>query len=332
MKTSNAFLTLLILVIICSGVHGTIWTVDSNPGNHAANFTSIQAAHDAAADGDTIYISGFNVSYGNTTVTKKLYIFGPGYFLNENDSTQANTYPARIEQWVAFNAGSENSVIAGCYMNADYISTDSITVKRNRISGYGGWSIYIQNSADFVVIKQNYISSGLNGISLHQNHNNVNITNNFINTGSLNYSCIAGTVSSSNIIVENNVLYGGLTIYNAEISNNIYRDGTYTGDASNTIVNNICNATQFSATGNNQQNVVMSTVFISSGTTDGQWQIDPAGPAAGAGTFGADIGMFGGITPYILSGIPEIPAIYSFYGPSNASQTLQIQAKIKSRR
>ena len=76
----------------------------------------------------------------------------------------------------------------------------------------------------------------------------------------------------------------------------------------------------------------MSSVFLASGTSDGIWQIDPAGPAAGTGTFGIDIGMFGGITPYILSGIPEIPTIYQFYGPSNASQTLQIQAKIKSRR
>jgi len=166
---------------------------------------------------------------------------------------------------------------------------------------------------------------------LDGNNNSINITSNFIRCN-IPYRCIQTTISSTNIIVENNVLYGNLWLYNSVISNNIYRDGSFTGDASNTIVNNICSSTQFDTTGNNQQNVVMSTVFVASGTTDGQWQIDPAGPAAGAGTFGTDIGMFGGITPYILSGIPEIPTVYFFYGPSNASQTLQIQTKIKSRR
>ncbi len=312
--------------------NGTVWTVDSNPGNHAANFTNLQAAHDAATDGDTIYISGFNVNYGNLTVTKKLYIFGPGYFLDENDSTQANTYPARIVSWVGFGAGSENSVITGCAVNSISVQVDSITIKRNLIYNYGYWSVYIENSADYIDIKQNYIYSGFNGISLEPGSNNINITNNFISTGTVNHACISGNETNTNIMVENNVLYGDLTIYNAAISNNIYRDGTYTGNSSNTILNNICNGTQFETTGNNQQNVDMNTVFVASGTTDGQWQIDPAGPAAGTGTFGTDIGMFGGITPYVLSGIPEIPTIYYFYSPSNASQTLQIQAKIKSRR
>ena len=129
-------------LIFCMNANGTIWTIDSNPGNHAANFTNLQAAHDAAADGDTLYISGFNVNYGNLSVSKKLHIFGPGYFLDENDSTQANTYPARIVDWVLFSPGSENSEISGCYVNAIYVRADSITVKRNAFFHYGYRAVY----------------------------------------------------------------------------------------------------------------------------------------------------------------------------------------------
>ncbi len=332
MKTFKIILFLLVVLLLSNHTTAAIWTVDSNPGNHAAQFSNIQAAHDAAADGDTIYVSGFNVYYGNTTIIKKLYIFGPGYFLDENDSTQANTYPARINGWVAFNAGSENSIITGCTMNAVYVRTDSITIKRNRIYNYGFQSIYLENNANYANITQNYIASTLHGIDLSSSHNNINITNNFISVGDLQRLCIRGNTDDTNVMIENNVLLGNLTIYNAVISNNIYRDGVYTGNSSNTIQNNICNSTQFPAINNNQQSVDMNIVFVDTGTTDGQWQIDPAGPAAGTGTNGSDIGMYGGITPYVLSGIPVIPTIYYFYGPSNASQTLQVQAKIKSRR
>jgi len=330
MQFSKLFFIVSVLIVFSISTNATVWTVDSNPGNHAANFTDVQAAHDAAADGDTIYISGFSGYYPNVTISKKMYIFGPGYYLNENDSTQANTYAATLSV-VRFDPGSENSVITGCRLIA-HIYTDSITIKRNYIYRDPYYAIYLENNASNINITQNYINSNYNAISFNANHNNINISNNYITSGSLTRWCINGSSDCTNIIVENNILYGAVTLYNATISNNIFRDGTYTGNASNTIVNNICSATQFDTTGNNQQNVVMSSVFVASGTTDGQWQIDPAGPAAGAGTFGTDIGMFGGITPYILSGIPEIPTVYFFYGPSNASQTLQIQTKIKSRR
>jgi len=328
MKALNALFTILLAFIFIVNSNATVWTVDSNPGNHAANFTDVQAAHDAAADGDTLYLSGFNVSYGDVTITKKMYIFGPGFYLNQNDSTQANTYAA-ITGDIFFQAGSENSVIAGCYINTVHIYADSITVKRNYIDG--NYCIHLFDDADYNNIVQNYIHSSNSAMILDGNNNSINITSNFIRCN-IPYRCIQTTTSSTNIIVENNVLYGELWLYNAVISNNIYRDGNLTGNASNTIVNNICNATQFDTTGNNQQNIVMSTVFVDSGSTDGQWQIDPLGPAAGTGTFGTDIGMFGGNNPYILSGIPEIPTVYYFYGPSNAAQTLQIRAKIKSRK
>jgi len=330
MQFSKVFLIVSVLILFSISTYATVWTVDSNPGNHAAHFTTLQAAHDAAADGDTLYISGFSGYYPDVIISKKLYIFGPGYFLNENDSTQANTYAATLSI-VRFDPGSENSVIAGCRLVA-HIHTDSITIKRNYIYRDPYYAVELENNASNITIIQNYINSNYDAIRMNGVHNNINISNNFITAGTTGHQCINGTSNSTNIIVENNILLGFITLYNAVISNNIYRDGTYTGNASNMIVNNICNATQFDTTGQNQQNVVMSTVFVASGTTDGQWQIDPAGPAAGTGTFGTDIGMFGGVAPYIISGIPEIPTIYFFYGPSNASQTLQIQAKIKSRR
>ena len=74
----------------------------------------------------------------------------------------------------------------------------------------------------------------------------------------------------------------------------------------------------------------MNTVFAGTGSTDGQWQLASGSPAIGTGTNGTDIGMFGGDDPYVLSGLPQIPAIYKFLGSSVGSQSIDVEVKIKS--
>jgi hypothetical protein len=143
---------------------------------------------------------------------------------------------------------------------------------------------------------------------------------------------VNGLNSSTNIILENNIMLKGMDIYNAAITNNILVDGGYNGSATNTVQYNICNGTQFPANGYNQQNVNMSTVFLGTGSTDGQWQLAPGSPAIGTGVGGTDIGMYGGVDPYVLSGIPAIPTIYQFFGSNAGSQSLPVELKIKARK
>ncbi|GAB4372155.1 MAG: hypothetical protein Kow0042_15340 [Calditrichia bacterium] len=112
-------------------------------------------------------------------------------------------------------------------------------------------------------------------------------------------------------------------------------NGTFSGTNSPANINhNIGDANQFGTLYGNQVNVPMNTVFVDSGSvsTDGDWQLRSGSPAIGAGLNGEDCGMFGGTTPYILSGIPAIPTIYFFVAPSSASGTqgLQVQIKAKS--
>jgi len=77
----------------------------------------------------------------------------------------------------------------------------------------------------------------------------------------------------------------------------------------------------------------MTTVFVDSGSvsTDGDWQLRSGSPAIGAGLDGVDCGMFGGSTPYVLSGIPAIPSIYYFIAPGSASGAEGLQVEIKAR-
>ena len=333
MKKVTVLISLILMVVLATFSYGEVWTVDSNPGNNAADFTTAQAAHDGAAAGDTLYFSGSTVDYGELSLSKQLYIFGPGYFLNENDSTQANQTNA-VLRVMEFHDGSEGSMISGCRIYACDIYVNNITIKRNYIYRRTGnsWAIHIRDNADYINITQNYITPTNNGIGFAGNNNNISLTNNYISF--FNTTCIQSQTSCSNIIVENNIIVGRIYLYNSTIANNIFRPNqysTYTGNSSNIITNNICSAEQFDTTGNNQQNIDMATVFVGEGSTDGQWQIIEGGPADGNGTFGTDIGMFGGNKSYILSGIPKLPAIYYFLSPSAGSGTLPVQVKIKSR-
>ncbi len=102
----------------------------TNPA--AKIYTTLQAAHDAAVNNDTIMVEGSPVTYGdNFTCTKKLYIKGPGYFLDENPGISANKLPAGLFGMYKFNGGSSGSVLMGIdhtYMIE--ISAGNITIRR----------------------------------------------------------------------------------------------------------------------------------------------------------------------------------------------------------
>jgi hypothetical protein len=147
---------------------------------------------------------------------------------------------------------------------------------------------------------------------------------------SASYSAI--TCGASNII-ENNTIYGRISITSTPFGNNIQVVGTatFTNCAP---YNNIGNSTQFGTDFGNQSNVNMTTVFVATGTTDGKYQLAAGSPAIGAGQSGIDCGMYGGADPYVLSGIPDIPFFSSILIPGRVTPTngLEIKLNIKSKK
>ena len=91
----KSLLVLLLIAAIIPQAFAKKWTVDSNPGNNA-DFATLQAAADGAADGDTLYVRGSSVSYCNMFIRINLFIFGPGYFLTENPNIQSLLLHAKV--------------------------------------------------------------------------------------------------------------------------------------------------------------------------------------------------------------------------------------------
>ena len=73
--------------IMCFAAHAqaTIHTVSNNPTT-IAHFSTIQAAINAAASGDTIYVHGSPNVYAGFTLSKTLAIIGAGFSPRQNFS------------------------------------------------------------------------------------------------------------------------------------------------------------------------------------------------------------------------------------------------------
>ena len=337
------FLFSIISIALILNVEATVWRVNSTAGTDA-DFASVQTAHNNANPGDTLYLEPSAANYGDFTLSKKLIIIGNGYFIDENPETQADINYSQLNA-VSFNPGSEESVIQGCKIFYVRLKTSEIIIQRNYIaynSDQYATILFDSDNIANIIIRDNYlynsfsttgypyptsevIKSEKNGVS------NIIISNNLIDANDLyTYHHALDLTSGFGGSIKNNVIYGNSTLNNSMVNNNIYRDGSL--ELINcSYINNISNSDQFGFANNNQGNVTMESVFVGTGSTDGQWQLKEASPAVGGGVGGIDCGMFGGDFPYVLSGIPAIPAIYELnHNIDYQNQQIELDISVKS--
>ena len=343
MKTlKTLFLSISVLFIVSNIAQAKIWRVNNNIGINA-NFTSAQAAHDAALTlpGDTLMFEGSNASYGNLRLSKRLTVVGPGYFLGSNPETQAFLVDVKFST-VVFAAGSQNSSFQGININGSqvFIGTNNITFSRNYNIGqlFVGYDNTIGGiSISNCLISQNFLIKIL-------------ITSqNPINTGILISNNFIGTLffeSNTSALILNNVLVNGansIGAFNTLFANNIQINPAATfiaGSSNNTYNNNISANTLFTPGGsnigsNNQTNVNMTNVFTvpADFAVETSFQLKSPGLGIGTAQNGGDCGIFGGTNPYVLSGMPNVPSVYFYNVPATGSNTnpLNISIKAKSR-
>ena len=320
----------LIFTLLCGMIYGQhLIRVNNNPAADA-DYTTLQAANDNALAGDTIYVEGSTTIYDGASVDKKLVIIGPGYFLIDNDSTQANGLIANISGSLTFQSGSSGSSITGLTCTNVYIYVNNIEVTRCDVDFIGIYAV-VEN----ILVSQNYLGQ-INVDAYSGKMTNSIISNNIVQ------SQIAAGSSSGPIQVINNVVLAQtsspISVYNSNIANNITCHATYKiiENTGNTITNNISAAAGTNENGN-KYSVPMTTVFVDySGSLnysdDAKWKLKAGSPAIGAGVGGVDCGVFGGPTPYVLSGIPPLPHIYEAaipgvgYSGSGLSCTIKVKA------
>jgi hypothetical protein len=361
------FFTLCLSALITLSASAKIWRVNNNPGVNA-DFTTIQAANDDVnvIAGDTLHIEPSNISYGDLNITKSLIILGNGYFLNENINNQANINMSIIGI-IKFKTGSSNSQLIG--LNIDSVIfgknqiINNIVIERDKftsshvVGGLGNGAIHFDNLEDDfsgghsisnITIRKNYINGGIYqpcdydncGVNKRFALANILILNNYVSEMIYLQGDAPGSTDSG-LIITNNIIEGGiLAACGATIQNNILPTTVYSSitlGGINSISNNNISGSPISIFwgigSNNLASVDVSTLFVglSNNTTDSQWHLKPASPGIGFGSGGVDCGIFGGVNPYQVSGLPAIPSVYLLNAPaSNNTTTLPVTISVKS--
>ena len=339
-------LILMLMATILIHADAKVWRVNNSLGVQA-DFTTLPAAVAGAAAGDTLYMEGSATAYDGTTIAKKLTLIGPGYYLSDaaNTKTQWNQYSATVGHLV-FAPGSAGSKCAGLYMNAyQYLNEQKITIERCFVA-----QIVFGNgkdiNCDHDTVRQCVIAAALicqpSGGTFSAKEEMV--YNNLINSGA---DFVNSPANVSVYFINNDFLANGVSFkcQNCVYQNNIFYNpffGAY--GTSNYFTNNIVTTSSASsgiAEGNdNKFDIAWNTLMVTASPNyynppsgfshDGQFQLTAGSAAAGAGTISGtsiDCGAFGGVAPYVLSGMPNIPSIYALTVPqqvNNGTATISI--------
>lgn len=344
MKTQISTFILVLLTGLSFSAHAKVWRINNNAGVNA-DFTSANAAviSTTVQSGDTLYFEASATDYGGITISKKLVLIGTGYFLDStnNPGLQYNPNAAVINGVVLDSAGT-GSTFTGLTLNfligpgAGGSSVDNLTITRCRVTGIGNYYGYTPGTIlSGWKVNKNYITGSFgDGAWVMQNWD---VSNNIIDT----WINMENTACSGNVI-RNNVFRGAIHIVNGYFANNLlsgWNDYVFT----NTVVKNTLSVgtpstfTAYVGSNNNSYGYTDAQLFAGTGSTDGKWKLAATSPAKQAGlTVGSvvkpDCGAFGGPDPYILSGIPNIPAIYKLTVPASiASGTSSMNITFSTR-
>ncbi len=301
-----------------------IWRVNNMSGV-TADFTTAQAAHDAASAGDTIHLEPSVNSYGYVTCTKPLVWLSIGSFLIDNPGNQFSTTTGKIEA-INLNEGSAGSVVSLFINGSVTIQTNNITINRSHVAS----GVYLNYTPSNIVISQSYI-----GTYCQINATNVIFSNNIVGYGIMMSGYNTSAIITNNVfnfVNRNEYYHGTASIYNAVFQNNISVKGGSYVFYNSLPTYNLSPDASFPSGNNNILNANMANVFINStGSVDKDFQLKTGSPAIASGYGGIDLGAFGGSTAYKLAMQPPIPAITNMSTPSSTGgNTIQVTFSAKS--
>src|SRR6185312_12071980 len=207
------------------------------------DFTTLQAAHDAANAGDTIQVYG-DVTASAFNGTKKLIIIGFGYNFDVNTDLQAIGTDAPSKANLTFSAGSDGSVVSGItgQFNVGDVNSTNTPVSNITFQRCNG-SFYFYNYIDYGAISNIKILSCVVGyLQFYYGQgsdkpvSNLQIYNCVLSSFNLIYAT-GTTVSISNCVTPTGGY--GLNLYNAgAVVKNCIIGQSYSTQNVNTVYDN----------------------------------------------------------------------------------------------
>jgi hypothetical protein len=190
-------ITLSLTLIVTISAYSTVRTVSSNPST-LGQFNTIQAAIDASADSDTVYVYGSPNTYPAFSILdKKITVIGPGWSPDKNLPLLANVDGATIRNSPAGGSPDGSELHGLVFVNTVHLS-------RNAVAG------------DIPVNNLRIIRCQFNG--------NVNVdlgSSGFLFEGCVFYNLLVFVAASTyqNFLFQNNIFFFGVCCGNVQIAN-----------------------------------------------------------------------------------------------------------------
>jgi hypothetical protein len=297
-----------------------IITVDNNAGSVAMH-TSLQAAVDSAATGDTILIAGSPSSYGGVSVGRRLNFVGPGYFLTENGVPGINKNHAYAEfalyrrdllngtgctfSGLVGSIGQGDAGITGILVDKCWLNNNiggAMSISRCFVSGsvgLGGGSI--RNSI-------------FHGLDLADGTTATNcVFRNFNDVGRIRTT--PGSSISNTIFITSTAVSHSKTDFALNCKGSISHCLAVSGPGPS-------GGPSYLPTGlGNIPTIHLFYDVFTGGTTENANYLISDSPAKGTGFDGVDMGIFAGVRPYVISGLAQIPRITRFVVPAKATSS-----------
>ncbi len=334
------FLLSVSALIITLSANATVRNVSNSPNapvNTPYTYDNLADAITASSDGDTLYLHGTNVSYGNVTITnKELVIIGAGYGSN----LQGGNNQATIVGIITFvdYTGTKNVSLIGmrmeepkcgtvatnrvnvlyierCGIKATYSATNRLRCNTLflRQCVFGDHSIDYGDDFFPAVAATAYVSNCViqgifrgDGISAAIFENNIfKRSYTGTNTGYSEIKSMNGSaVFNNNIFLANY----GVSVSNCTFNNNLFENlGSLT--SGNSGANNIFSTSPGLTSSPNPNGMVARANF----STSANYRLLASSACIGAGIGGTDIGIYGGTNPIPVSmeinGVPKLPRI-----------------------
>jgi hypothetical protein len=324
-------LLFFLLTVGCAS-SATVRTVSNHP-NSPGQYTTVAAAIAASAIGDTIYLHGTEINYGNFSFNKQLTFIGSSHNPQNQNTSRS------IVGTITLQAGSGGSRIIGLVLGRvenGSAATPNVTVSRNYITD----QLYITgNSGSWQVESNIFVSTSTN-----INHNlaggctNWVVVKNVFNGYVQNFSG-SGNALYNNLFLRNGDCFSGM--YNTNVYNNIfYRANPGGGLGSGMVFNRNLSYQCFDNNFPSGTNLTgVNPLFVNFPGAGAffaythNYRLQPGSPCLGYGIDAEDIGPHGGsIGKYEQNGVPTIPQIRAFTLTSSTTVPVggTISANVKS--
>lgn len=318
-----------LLAVTALSLQATVLTISNHP-NGGAQYSTLQAAYDAASAGDTLYLEATNIIYDFSTcqqIDKQLTYIGIGFNAGTQITKRSILGRVPCYGYVNMISGASGSSFYGITFNY-YVgfsqNMTNILFENCRFESYINFS---NNSSSGIVVRNCVFTSNSQNISMSSGSSTSTLVmtncvldgyvdglSNALNTVSIDHCVFLKSQNATGVFYR----LPNATITNSIITNSTTIAGTNTTGCS--FVNNIVlTATTMPPASNSGTGNMTNTDPLFVNYTAGQqysiahdYDVMPGSPAINAGSDGTDIGVHGGTSLFSeLGEVLTLPIVRS---------------------